>query len=81
MILKQDGDQKVKFYVMSLFSPHVSPTNNLKNHICSAISEVIRLLENLRLCGNDRNQLDYSMYKLEQLFISVSVVKIYGGIF
>ena len=67
MILKQDGDQKVKFYVMSLFSPHVSPTNNLKNHICSAISEVIRLLENLRLCGNDRNQLDYSMYKLEQI--------------
>ena len=51
----------------SQFSPDVSPALNLKNHISSAICEVIRLLENLVLRGCDENQLDYSLYKLEQV--------------
>ena len=52
---------------MPQFSPSVSPPENLKSHISSAISEIIRLLENLWLSGNDRNPLDYSLYKLEQI--------------
>ena len=52
---------------VSHFSPDVSPALNLKNHISSAICEVIRLLENLMLSGCDENQLDYSLYKLEQV--------------
>ena len=51
----------------SQFSPDVSPALNLKNHISSAICEVVRLLENLVLRGCDENQLDYSLYKLEQV--------------
>ena len=50
---------------MSQFSPDVSPALNLKNHISSAICQVIRFLENLMLSGSDENQLDYSLYKLE----------------
>ncbi|KAL9976702.1 hypothetical protein ACROYT_G014029 [Oculina patagonica] len=52
---------------MSQFSPHVSPALNLKNHISSAICEVIRLLENLRFSDDNGNRLDYSLYKLEQV--------------
>ena len=53
---------------MSQFSPHVFPAINLKNHVSSAICEVIRLLENIMLSGNyDGNQLDYSLYKLDQV--------------
>ena len=53
---------------MLQFSPHVSPAVNLKNHVSSAICEVIRLLENIMLSGNyDGNQLDYSLYKLDQV--------------
>ena len=64
---------------MSQFSPHVSPGRNLKNHVSSAISEVIRLLENRRLCGNDRDQLDYSLYKLEQIvYLCVCGQNIWG---
>ena len=52
---------------MSQFSPDVSPALNLKNHISSAVCEVIRLLENLMLSVCNENQLDYSLYKLEQV--------------
>ena len=63
---------------MPQFNPRVSPPENLKNHISSAISEVIRLLENLSLSGNDRNQLDFSLYKLEQIvYLCVSSQKIW----
>ena len=48
-------------------NPGISPCGNLRSHLSSAISGVIRLLENLSTCGNDRNQLDYSLYKLEQI--------------
>ena len=47
--------------------PNISPARNLKIHLLSAISEVIRFLESLSISGNDRNQLDYMMYKLEQI--------------
>ena len=64
---------------MSQFSLHVSPGRNLKNHVSSAISEVIRLLENRRLCGNDREQLDYSLYKLDQIvYLCVCGQNIWG---
>ena len=53
---------------MLQFSTHVSPAVNLKNHVSSAICEVIRLLQNIMLSGNyDGNQLDYSLYKLDQV--------------
>ena len=52
---------------MSQFSPDVSPALNLRNHISSAIGKVIYLLENLISSGCDENQLDYSLYKLEQV--------------
>lgn len=44
------------------FSPSVSMALHLKNHISSAICEVIRLLKNLMLSDSD----DYLFYKLEQ---------------
>ena len=59
-------------------NPGISPCGNLKSYLSSAISGVIRPLENLSTCGNDRNQLDYSLYKLEQI---VCAVKTFGGIF
>ena len=46
----------------------VSPAQNLKSHLSSALSEVIRLLESVRQNGDDRLQLDYSLYKLDQVF-------------
>ena len=52
---------------MPQFSPDVSPALSLKNHISSAVCEVICLLENLMLSGSDENKLDYSLYKLEQV--------------
>ena len=45
----------------------VSPAQNLKSHLSSALSEVIRLLESVRQNGDDRLQLDYSLYKLDQV--------------
>lgn len=44
------------------FSPSVSMALHLKNHISSAICEVICLLKNLMLSDSD----DYLFYKLEQ---------------
>lgn len=64
---------------MFQFSPSVSMALHLKNHISSAICEVIRLLKNLMLSDSDENHLDYLLYKLEQA-ISVSSVKIFGHI-
>ena len=52
---------------MSQFSPDVSPALNLKNHISSAICEFTQVLENLMLSGCNENQLDYTLYKLEQV--------------
>jgi len=40
---------------MFQFTPDVSPALNLKNHISSAVYEVIRLLENLMFSGSDEN--------------------------
>lgn len=51
---------------MFQFSPSVSMALHLKNHISSAICEVIRLLKNLMLSDSDENHLDYLLYKLEQ---------------
>ena len=52
---------------MFQFSPSVSMALHLKNHISSAICEVIRLLENLMLSDSDENHLNYLLYKLEQV--------------
>ena len=37
------------------------------NHVSSAVSEVIWLVENFSLHGNDEDQLDFTLYKLEQI--------------
>ena len=52
---------------MSEFSLQLSPSCNLKNHVSSAVCEVIRLLESFSLYGNDEDQLDFILYKLEQI--------------
>lgn len=52
---------------MSEFSLQLSPSCNLKSHVSSAVSEVICLLENFSLRGNDEDQLDFTLYKLEQI--------------
>ena len=52
---------------MSKFSLQLLPSCNLKKHVSSAVSEVIRLLENFSLLGNDEEQLDFTLYKLEQI--------------
>ena len=66
---KQDGNHKVKWQKkeISEFSLQLSPSCNLKNHVSSAVCEVIRLLENFSLYGNDEEQLDFTLYKLEQI--------------
>ena len=65
---------------MSQFSPDVSPALNLKNHISSVICEVICLLENLMLNGGNENQLDYLLYKLEQVvYLHVCSQNIWPG--
>ena len=48
-------------------NPNISPARNLKIHLSSATSEVIRFLESLSISDNDRNQLDYLMYKHDQI--------------
>ena len=63
MATKVKGQKKE----MSEFSLQLSPSCNLKNHVSSAICEVIRLLENFSLYGNDEEQLDFTLYKLEQI--------------
>ena len=64
----------------SQFSPDVSPALSLKNHISSAICEVVRLLESLVLRGCDENQLYYSLYKLEQVvYLCVCSQNIWPG--
>ena len=52
---------------MSELSLQLSPSCNLKNLVSSAVSEVIRLLENFSLHSNDEDQLDFTLYKLEQI--------------
>ena len=52
---------------MSEFSLQVSPPCNLKNHVSSIASEVIRLLESFSMYGNDEDQQDFTLYKLEQI--------------
>ena len=52
---------------MSEFSLQLSPSCDLKNHVSSAVCEVIRLLENFSLYDNDEDQLDFTLYKLEQI--------------
>ena len=52
---------------MSEFSLQLSPSCNLKNHVSSAVGEVIRLLENFSLYGNDEEQLDFILYKREEI--------------
>ena len=66
---KQDGNRKVQGSKkeMSEFSLQLSPSCNLKNHVSSAVSEVICLLENFSLHGNDEDQLDFTLYKLGQI--------------
>ena len=65
----QDGNHKVKGQKneMSEFSLQVSPSCNLKNHVSSIASEVIRLLESFSMYGNDEDQQDFTLYKLEQI--------------
>ena len=58
---------------MAQFSPCVSPDLNLKRYISSAIFEVVRLIENVGSCSNYQNQLDYALYRLEEIvFLCVS---------
>ena len=47
-------------------SSQVSPGDNLRQFICSSLTEVMRLLEGVSL-NNDRNQLEHALYKLEQV--------------
>ena len=44
---------------MSQFSPCVSP--DLESYVSSANFEVVRLIENVGLCSNNQNQLDYAL--------------------
>ena len=52
--------------VIMSFSSSVVPDRNLRAHILSTLSEVIRLLESLGF-SNDRSELDYSVFRLEQI--------------
>ena len=52
--------------VIMSFSSSVVPDRNLRAHILSTLSEVIRLLESLGF-SNDRSELDYSVLRLEQI--------------
>ena len=65
---------------MSEFSLQLSPSCNLKNHVSSAVAEVIRLVENFSLHGNDEDQLDFTLYKLEQIvwsdFLTVEIIQL-----
>ena len=44
----------------------VSPGDNLRQFICSSLTEVVRLLEGVSL-NNDRCQFEHALYKLEQI--------------
>ena len=55
--------------VILSFSSSVVPDRNLRAHILSTLSEVIRLLESLGF-SNDRSELDYSVFRLEQIVTS-----------
>ena len=50
-------------------NPNISPARNLKIHLSSAISLSYSLFgkSQYKIRGNDQNQLDDSMYKLEQI--------------
>jgi len=67
VVLHQVPRQANRTKMACQVNPNISPARNFKIHLSSAISEVIRFLESLSISGNDRNQLDYSMYKLEQI--------------
>ena len=59
-------------------NPHSSPIINLKRQIVSSVIEIVRLLESHENGSNDRDQFDYSVYKLEHvMYLCASANEIY----